>query len=189
MVGLTDILGGIFSPIKDLIGEIVVDPNKRDQINLQLAQIEDQAQARLDTLQSGQIEVNKVEASSGSVFVAGWRPFVGWVGGVGLAYSTLVQPFGSWLARVAFHYQGTFPAIDNQLLLYVLGGMLGIGGLRTIEKIKGVSTNDMTDVPGRTQSVAQTTSVEVSPAGNVSVQKEGGAAVVATPPKKHFHIF
>ena len=77
MAGLSDILGGIFSPIKDIVSEIVVDKDKRDQINFELAKLEDQAQARLDGLQTSQIELNKVEASNGSLFVAGWRPFVG----------------------------------------------------------------------------------------------------------------
>lgn len=190
MAILSDIVGGIFSPIKDIISEVVVDKDKRDQVNLELAKLEDQAQARLDAMTQGQIEVNKVEASSGSLFVAGWRPFVGWVGGVGLAYSTLLQPLSSWTAKVVFHYSGTFPAIDNQLLLYVLGGMLGIGAMRTVEKIQGVSTNDLTDVPGRT--AQQGTTVSVTPSGTVSVEsKTGATTVAATPakPKKHFHIF
>lgn len=184
-IGLGDVLGGIFSPIKDIVSEVVVDKDKRDQINLELARLEDEAQARLDNLQNNQIEVNKVEAASGSVFVAGWRPFVGWVGGAGLAYSAILQPIASWTARIA-GYTGEFPAIDNQLLLYILGGMLGIGTMRTVEKIKGVSTNTMTDVPGRTQP-ASTTSVEVKPSGTVTVDQTPGA----TPPKKKkkFKIF
>lgn len=177
-MSLISVIGGIFDPIKDIISEVVVDKDKRDQVNLQLAELEDQALARLDQLQQGQIEVNKIEASSGSVFVAGWRPFVGWVGGVGLGYSILVQPFLSWIARVAFSYKGDFPVIDNQLMLYVLGGMLGIGGLRTIEKSMGVSTNDMTDVPGRTQ--PSTTNAEVS---------IPGTSMTGNPVKKHKKIF
>jgi hypothetical protein len=149
---LTDILGGLLKPVKDIVSEVVVDKDKRDQINLELAKLEDEARARLDNLTLQQIETNKVEASHGSVFVAGWRPFVGWVGGFGLAYSAILQPLMSWVARIA-GYAGEFPAIDNQLLLYILGGMLGLGGMRTYEKVKGVSTNTMTDVPGRIQEV------------------------------------
>lgn len=178
MAGILDIVGGIFSPIKDIISEVVVDKDKKNQINLELAKLEDQAIARLDAQTLAQIDVNKTEASSGSLFVAGWRPAVGWVGASGLLYSTLLQPLGSWVARIS-GYVGTFPSIDNQLLLYVLGGMLGIGSLRTIEKLKGVSTNDLTDVPGRTQQA--NTTVEVSPAGNISVQKEGATAPATTP--------
>lgn len=190
MAVISDVVAGIFSPIKDIVQSVVVDPNKRDQVNLQLAQLEDQAQARLDAQISGQIEVNKVEAASGSVFVAGWRPAVGWVGAAGLAYSTLFQPLASWTAKVVFAYGGVFPVIDNQLLLYVLGGMLGIGTMRTVEKIKGVSTNDYTDVPGRTQPVAPSTDVQVDSSGSVTVQQKGAAvAAPQAPAKKHFHIF
>lgn len=139
-------IGDIINGVKDLVSEVVVDKDKRDQINYQLAELQDKAEARYHEEMMGQVEINKVEASSGSLFVAGWRPFVGWVGGFGLAYSTMVQPLASWIARVV-GYSGDFPLIDNQLLLYVLGGMLGIGGLRTIEKIKGVSTNDYRDNP------------------------------------------
>jgi hypothetical protein len=185
---LSDIVTGIFSPIKDIVSEVVVDKDKRDQVNLQLAQLEDKAQERLDQLTQGQLDINKVEASSGSLFVAGWRPAVGWVGTAGLAYSTMAQPFGSWAARVIFHYNGDLPAIDNQLLLYILGGMLGLGTMRTVEKIKGVSTNDYTDTPGRTQPVQ--TNVEVAPSGQVTVDTKKGPAVTPAPiAKKHFHIF
>lgn len=179
---VSDILGGLLGPLKDIIGEVVVDPNKKAQVNLALAQLEDQAQSRIDALVTAQTDINKVEAASGSVFVAGWRPAVGWVGALALLYSTLFQPLASWTAKVVFSYPGTFPVIDNQLLLYVLGGMLGIGTMRTVEKLNGVSTNTMTDVPGRINPVtAVDTKTTVKPSGEVTIDQ-------ATP-KKHFHIF
>jgi hypothetical protein len=185
MVGISDIIGGIFSPIKDIVSEVVVDKDKRDQVNLELARLEDQAQARLDAATLGQIEVNKVEAANGSIFVAGWRPFVGWVGGVGFGYNLIVQPFSEFLARVN-GYSGTFPTLDNTLIITIMGGMLGIGGMRTFEKVKGVSTNTMKNVPD----TPATTDVQVTPKGEVSVQTKGASPTVVAPaPKKKFKIF
>jgi hypothetical protein len=189
---LGDIVKEVFGGVKDIVSEVVVDKDKRNEINFKLKELEDRADARYHDEVLAQVEVNKVEASSGSLFVAGWRPAVGWVGAAGLAYSAIIQPVASWVARVAGHYAGTFPSINDDLLLYILGGMLGLGGLRTIEKIKGVSTNDLTDVPGRTQP-GSSTSVEVTPAGQVTVDQQGPTAVTAPVPtpvkkKRKFHL-
>ena len=135
------IIGDLINGVKDLVSEVVVDKDKRDQVNLELKKLEDQAQARLDAQVTGQIEVNKVEAASSSVFVAGWRPAVGWVGAIGLGYNAVLQPVMSWTASVVFDYSGGYPVVNNELLLYILGGMLGLGSMRTFEKYKGVATN------------------------------------------------
>lgn len=183
------ILSDLIDGVKGIVSEVVVDKDKRDQVNLELARLEDQAQARLDAQVQGQLEVNKVEASSGSVFVAGWRPAVGWVGAAGFGYNLILQPIGEFVARV-WGYAGSFPTLDNTLIITIMGGMLGIGAMRTTEKIKGVSTNDMTDVPGRTQP-ASTTAVQVTPEGDVSVQTKGAASAtpVVVPKKKKFKLF
>lgn len=133
------IIGDIINAAKDLVSEVVVDKDKRDQVNLELARLGDQAQARLDEQLLAQIEVNKVEAASGSIFVAGWRPAIGWVGALALAYSFIVAPFlGIWLK---------VPGLQYDSLIQIVLAMLGIGAMRTYEKTKGVSTNNMTDVP------------------------------------------
>jgi hypothetical protein len=87
-----------------------------------------------------QIGVDQVEAASDSVFVAGWRPAVGWVGALGLGYVAIVEPFARFLALVGFHYAGPFPVIDTSLTMQVLMGILGLGGMRTFEKVKGVAS-------------------------------------------------
>tara|TARA_Y100000034_G_scaffold9926_1_gene10509 strand:+ start:1372 stop:1761 length:390 start_codon:yes stop_codon:yes gene_type:complete len=79
----------------------------------------------------GQMEINKAEAAHKSIFVSGWRPFIGWVCGVGLLYNVLLSP----ILDVWF----TMPEIDPGLLYPVLMGMLGLGGMRTAEKFKGVA--------------------------------------------------
>ena len=82
----------------------------------------------------GQLDINKVEAAHKSLFVAGWRPFIGWVCGVGLLYNVLIQPiFDIWV---------DMPEINPDLLYPVLLGMLGMSGLRTYEKFKGVQRED-----------------------------------------------
>lgn len=134
------ILGDIIDAVKGLVSEVVVDKDKKNEINLELARLADQAEARVHEQVLAQIEVNKTEASHGSIFVAGWRPFVGWVSGAGLAAQTVLFPL---LDRI----WGWKMQFDTELLILTLGGMLGIGGMRTFEKVKGVSTNNYTDVP------------------------------------------
>jgi len=78
-----------------------------------------------------QVDLNRVEAAHKSIFVAGWRPFVGWVCGFGLLYNVILAPFlGIWLA---------VPEVETELLYPVLLGMLGLGGMRSFEKVKRVS--------------------------------------------------
>jgi hypothetical protein len=84
-----------------------------------------------------QLQINAQEAAHPSIWVAGWRPFFGWVGGAGFLYAVVGQPLLAWLAAV----KGwpVPPTLDTDLLLTVAGGMLGIGGLRTYEKRNGVA--------------------------------------------------
>ena len=79
--------------------------------------------------------VNAAEASSSSVFVAGWRPFIGWVCGAALAYTYMIVPIGMWAAIMVGHPIAKPPALDGNLW-ELMFGMLGMGGLRTYEKIK-----------------------------------------------------
>lgn len=88
---------------------------------------------------AGQLEINKQEAASSNWFVAGWRPYVGWVCGTGLLYVAIVEPIIRFVAQVLFGYKGPFPLIDTSLTMQVLLGMLGLGYLRTSEKKAGVA--------------------------------------------------
>jgi len=90
-------------------------------------------------LAAAQIAVNAQEAQSSSVFVAGWRPFIGWTCGASFAYAYLIGPLITQISS-AYGYSFPLPPIDMDNMLYVLGGMLGLGGLRTFEKVKGVHT-------------------------------------------------
>lgn len=86
---------------------------------------------------AGQMEINKAEAGNPSVFVSGWRPFVGWVCGFGLVYSFIGQPLLSWSSTL--WDIPIPPTLDLSTLLTIMGGMLGLGTLRTFEKTQGVA--------------------------------------------------
>jgi hypothetical protein len=88
-----------------------------------------------------QIAVNAEEAKSTNWFVAGWRPFIGWVCGVGLLYVAIAEPVARFLAQVMFGYTGAFPVIDTSVTMQVLLGMLGLGVMRTAEKLKAAEGN------------------------------------------------
>jgi hypothetical protein len=90
-------------------------------------------------LQLSQLEINKVEAGSTSIFVSGWRPAIGWVCGVSLLYAALVEPIARFVATVLFTYTGLFPIINTELTLQILLGLLGLAGMRSFEKSKGVT--------------------------------------------------
>jgi hypothetical protein len=101
----------------------------------QRAQMELLQMAQADNL--AQIEVNKIEAGTGDRYIGGWRPGAGWVCVIGLGYTFLAQPLLSWIALI----QGwpVPPAIDIEALMILLGGLLGLSGFRSVEKVKGVA--------------------------------------------------
>jgi hypothetical protein len=125
-----------------LIDKIFPDPQARAAAQLELmklAQNGELAQLTAETeLAKAQAEINQAEASSTSLFVSGWRPFVGWVCGLGLAVQFLVAPLVGFLASLAGR-QFLIPTLDMSVLLTLLFGMLGLGGMRTFEKMKGVA--------------------------------------------------
>ena len=136
-------LSGIFS-----IGSKIIDhffPNKEEAEKakfrlLEMQQTGELAALAADTeLAKGQLAVNAKEAEHSDVFVAGWRPFIGWVCGVGFLYSFLLQPFLVFLSVLSGVPGTDFPVIDVAALMTLALGMLGLGGLRTYEKQQGVA--------------------------------------------------
>jgi hypothetical protein len=132
-----------FDPISaalDIGGKIIdrVWPNPEEKAKAQLALLELQQKGELTQI-VGQLEVNKVEAGSQSMFVAGWRPFIGWVCGSGLVVEFIVGPLLTWICLL-FGKVIEFPKLDMGTLLTLLIGMLGLGGMRSFEKYHEVAT-------------------------------------------------
>lgn len=136
----------LLGPLVELAGKvfdrIIPDPEKKAQAQLEvlkLAQSGELAQLQADLeLAKSQIEVNNTEAASTSLFVSGWRPFVGWMCASGLGFQVLVGPLLEWGSALVGH-PTALPELDTSTLWTMLAGMLGIGGMRTFEKISGVA--------------------------------------------------
>lgn len=125
----------LLGPLFDLGGKIIErmfpDPAAKAAAELELLKI-----AQAGDLQTvlAQLEINAKEAQHPSIFVAGWRPGFGWAGVAGFAYATIFQPMLAWAAAIKGWPEP--PALNLDLLWVVVTGMLGISGLRSIEKIK-----------------------------------------------------
>jgi len=131
---------------KSLIEKIWPDPVKQSQEIRKLKELHQKGDlAVLNAevqLLLGQINVNAAEANHKSIFVAGWRPFVGWVCGFGLLYASVIEPLMRFIATVN-GYTGTFPILDTTITMQVLLGMLGLGMMRTKEKEKGTHKDSL----------------------------------------------
>lgn len=127
----------LLGPIIEKLVGLIPDPAAKEKARAEaMAQVVAAAQAA----DQAQTDVNKAEAASGSIFVGGWRPFIGWVCGAALAFQYLGRPLAIAGAS-AFHMQGfDLPGLDENLWQLMLG-MLGMGGLRTFEKLKGVAAS------------------------------------------------
>jgi len=119
---------------KSLIDRLIPDADARRQAEADFLRMAMEGELK-QTL--AQLEINAREAAHPSVFVAGWRPFFGWVGGCAFAYVGLLQPLLTWVAQV--NGVPSPPDIDTEFLWVVVSGLLGIGGLRTYEKRAGVT--------------------------------------------------
>jgi len=118
-----------------VIDKLFPDPAQRDAAKLELLKLQQSGQLAEMTAQT---DINKVEAASSSVFVAGWRPFLGGVCGMGCAWNWVGLPIAKLVLAVV-GYTFTLQMADISEMMPLLLGMLGIGGMRTYEKVKGVA--------------------------------------------------
>jgi hypothetical protein len=120
-----------------LIDHFFPDANQAAAAKLELLKMQQSGDLAVMT---GQLEINKIEAGSASLFVSGWRPFIGWVCGVSLTYAAIIEPVSRFIAKVVFSYTAEFPVIDTTLTLQILLGLLGLAGMRSWEKKEGVAS-------------------------------------------------
>lgn len=133
---LGDLLKTVTGPILQGILRFIPDKNKRAEAE---EMFNSQMLTALTGLIQGQLEINKQEAQHGSIFVAGWRPAIGWICGAGIGWNFVIKPIVVWAAFLFGADLSAAPELDTSELMTLLLGMLGLGGLRTYEKRLGVA--------------------------------------------------
>ena len=121
-------IASLVGPVTGLLDKFIED---KDQKNALAHEISTMSERHAQELMKGQLDVNKTEAAHKSLFVAGWRPSIGWVCSLGLLYNTIIANIlGIWV---------DLPEIDTTLLVPVMMGMLGLGAMRSYEKVNSVA--------------------------------------------------
>jgi len=126
------LISDITSNISKIADDLFTSDEEKAKIDLESKRIE-------TSLMQGQIEINKTEAQHKSLFIAGWRPFIGWIGGISLCYQFLVYPIFTWIAVNSG--LAIPPDIDTSVLYNLIVALLGIGAMRSYDKAKGTSTD------------------------------------------------
>ena len=122
----------LIKPVGDILDKFVADKDLKLKLSHEL-------EKEIVSLNRAQIELNKVEAAHENVFVSGWRPFIGWTCGVALCWHFVLAPITIFLCAYIGIAIPELPTFDMGSLMTVLMGMLGLGGLRTYEKQKGLT--------------------------------------------------
>lgn len=131
---ILDVVEGLMNGVvKPVLDKFVLDAKER-------VIAEQFAQVQLQQLNLAQIQLDTVEASSTSLFVSGWRPYIGWGCGTAFLYSALFEPLIRFVATVCFGYTGTFPLLDSSITMQVLFGLLGMASLRSYDKLQGTAS-------------------------------------------------
>ena len=127
------------SALLDIGGKVIerIWPNPTEAAAAKLELFKLQQSGELAVI-AGQLEINKAEAANPNAFVSGWRPFIGWVCGVGFGVQFVFGPLAEW-GSALYGHPIKFPPMDTGTMMPLLLGMLGLGGLRTAEKINGVA--------------------------------------------------
>lgn len=133
MLGL---LGSLVAPVTQILDKVVEDKDQKNALAHEIATL---AEKQAHDAAMAQVEVNKAEAQHRSIFVAGWRPFIGWTCGVALAYHFVAHPFILFAVAAAGISIPDLPTFEMDSLMTVLLGMLGLGGMRSFEKAKGLT--------------------------------------------------
>ena len=129
---MSAILSSLVCPVTGLLDKFIEDKDQKNQLAHDIATM---AQKHAHESNMAQVDVNKAEAQHRSIFVAGWRPFIGWVCGFALAYNFVLRDLFIWWVGP----ETAPPALQMEHLITVLVGMLGLGGMRTFEKLNNKS--------------------------------------------------
>jgi len=130
------ILNSLINPVTKLLDKVIEDKDTKNAIAFELSTM---AEKHAQELAKGQLDVNKVEAAHKNLFVAGWRPAVGWVCCLGMAGNFLIIPLANFALALSSS-PITIPLIETSEMMPVLMGMLGLGAMRTVEKTKNVQS-------------------------------------------------
>ena len=133
---IASLVSAILPGVTDIIGRFL--PEDKEARAKAEREIEQQLSTHLARIDIAQLEVNKEEAKSRNVFIAGWRPFIGWTCGIALCWTYILQPIAQFVLAQTGHLID-LPGLDMSTMMPVLLGMLGLGGLRTWEKHKGLT--------------------------------------------------
>lgn len=123
------------APIIDKLVSLIPDSNARAKAR---EEFELELQRAVSRASEMQVEVNKIEAANPSVFVSGWRPFIGWTCGLAIMWVFIGQPVSIWAVQVFGLSVSSLPDVKADYLFELVLAMLGLGGLRTFERVKGV---------------------------------------------------
>jgi len=134
---MLNLIDRLINPISTLLDKVIPDKDLKEQLAHDIATM---AERHSHDIIKAQIEVNKTEAAHKSLFVSGWRPAVGWTCCLGLAGNFLIIPLSNFVMALAGS-DIVIPLIDVSTMMPVLMGMLGLGTMRTVEKINNVERN------------------------------------------------
>lgn len=136
---MLSIIGLLLPLITSVVAKIIPDAGQAAQVQLEIQKAVFERQGEIDKAfaeaAKAQADVNLAEAGSTSLFVSGWRPAVGWVCAVACGYIFIVQPVFTWLVTALGGE--ALPSLDSNALMALITGMLGLGSLRTYEKVSG----------------------------------------------------
>tara|TARA_S200002703_G_scaffold158166_1_gene167821 strand:- start:1402 stop:1797 length:396 start_codon:yes stop_codon:yes gene_type:complete len=129
-------LQALIGPVTGLLDKFIEDKDQKAKLAHDIATM---SEKHAQELAKGQLEINKAEAQSRHWFVASWRPFIGWTCGIALMWHFVLSQFILFFASMFGYSLPALPEFDMGSLMTVLMGMLGLGGLRTFEKYKGMT--------------------------------------------------
>ena len=132
---MMDLLGKLVDPVSNILDKVIEDKDQKARLAHEISTM---AERHAQELARGQIEINKEEAKSRNIFIAGWRPFVGWTCGLALFWHFLGLPVTLFITGWLNIQHPPLPEFDMSIMTVLLG-MLGLGGMRSFEKFKGVA--------------------------------------------------